>query len=171
MSTSEQSALSVELAKCLKLVAPASMAADAQMSWIASAMDALEDIRAPEVAAVSAEIRRTVTRPAQIVPEIARLVAEKRKSARFVSQPQTGMTEYAIDQEAQRRRSAARGRDEIEAAWQWERTARTEAGLAVAPIQPPLTPAELNAMPGHIAALGIAYGFLERRGGALVEVR
>jgi hypothetical protein len=79
----EQSALALELAKCLKLVAPASMAADAQLSWIASAVDALEGIRAAEVSAISAELRRSVTRPAQIVPEIARLVAERRgRSAR-----------------------------------------------------------------------------------------
>jgi hypothetical protein len=73
------SALALEVAKCLKLVAPASMDSAAQLAWIASAVDALEDIRADEVRAISAELRRSVTRAAQIVPEIARLVSEKRK--------------------------------------------------------------------------------------------
>ncbi len=68
----------MELAKCLQLVVPASMTADDRAGWIAAAADALEDIRANEVAEVSAEVRRTVTRVAQIVPEIARLVAERR---------------------------------------------------------------------------------------------
>ena len=49
------------------------------MVWLQAAVDALEGIRAAEVSAISAELRRTVTRPSQIVPEIARLVAEKRK--------------------------------------------------------------------------------------------
>ena len=62
----------------LGLVAPVTMSADQQTLWLASAMDALADIRAAEVAAVSMEVRRTVTRPSQIVPEIARLVAAKR---------------------------------------------------------------------------------------------
>jgi hypothetical protein len=62
----------------LGLVAPITMTADQQAIWIASAVDALQDIRASEVAAVSMEVRRTVTRPSQIVPEIAKLIAEKR---------------------------------------------------------------------------------------------
>lgn len=63
----------------LALVAPTSMSADQQTFWLASAVDALEDIRASEVAAVSAEIRRSVTRHNQIIPEIAKLVGERRK--------------------------------------------------------------------------------------------
>jgi hypothetical protein len=55
------------------------MDAAGQLSWLASAIDALEGIYATEVAAVSVEVRRSVTRPAQIVPEIAKLVSEKRK--------------------------------------------------------------------------------------------
>ena len=43
------SALTLELAKCLKLVAPITMSADAQMVWLQAAVDALEDIRADEV--------------------------------------------------------------------------------------------------------------------------
>jgi len=77
--SSEAAALSVELAKILKLVAPATMAADAQLAWLASAVEALDGIRASEVAAVSLEIRRKITRPAQIIPEIAELVARNRK--------------------------------------------------------------------------------------------
>lgn len=62
----------------LGLVAPVTMSADQHTAWLASAVDALRDIRADEVSAVSLEVRRSVTRPSQIVPEIARLVAEKR---------------------------------------------------------------------------------------------
>jgi hypothetical protein len=78
-SSGAMSALMLELAKSLKLVAPITMTADAQMVWLQAAVDALEGIRADEVASISAELRRTVTRPSQIVPEIAKLVAEKRK--------------------------------------------------------------------------------------------
>lgn len=62
----------------LTLVAPSSMTADQQTLWLASAVDALEDIRADEVAHVSAEVRRSVTRHNQIVPEISKRVAELR---------------------------------------------------------------------------------------------
>lgn len=72
------SALRIELAKMLGLVAPITMSADQCTVWLASAEDALKDIRVSEVAEVSMEVRRTVTRPSQIVPEIAKLVAEKR---------------------------------------------------------------------------------------------
>lgn len=75
---SSASQLTNELAKMLGLVAPVTMTADQQTIWLASAVDALRDIRPSEVAAVSAEVRRTVTRPSQIVPEIAKLVAAKR---------------------------------------------------------------------------------------------
>jgi hypothetical protein len=161
--------LTVELAKVLALVAPISMSVEQQELWLRAAVDALEDIRPQEVAAISAELRRTVTRPSQIVPEIAKLVAEKRKRPAYTENDRQGLSEFEIDREAQRRRSIARGRDEIEAAWEWERSARGEAGLHVQPIQKPLTAAELNAMPSHIASLGIKYGFLERRNGQLAE--
>jgi hypothetical protein len=62
----------------LGLVAPVTMSADQQTLWLASAMDALRDIRLDEVEKVSMEVRRTVTRPSQIVPEISRLVSELR---------------------------------------------------------------------------------------------
>lgn len=58
---------------------------EAQLSFVASAVDALEGIRADEVAAVSAEVRRKITRHMQIVPTIADLVAEHRKRSRFTS--------------------------------------------------------------------------------------
>jgi len=69
----------------LKLVAPISMSPEAQAVWMMAAADALEDIRVEEVAAVSAEVRRSVTRASQIVPEIARLVSEKRARASRIS--------------------------------------------------------------------------------------
>jgi hypothetical protein len=70
--------LTVELAKVLALVAPISMTTEQQEIWLRAAVDALEGIRGVEVNAISAELRRSVTRPSQIVPEIAKLVAEKR---------------------------------------------------------------------------------------------
>lgn len=70
----------MELAKMLALVAPITMSSDQQEVWLRAAADSLADIRSQEVAEVSMEIRRTVTRPSQIVPEIARLVADKRRA-------------------------------------------------------------------------------------------
>jgi hypothetical protein len=66
----------------LSLVAPITMSADQSAVWIMAAVDALHDIRASEVAEVSAQVRRTVTRPSQIVPEVSKLIAEKRQAAR-----------------------------------------------------------------------------------------
>jgi hypothetical protein len=73
---SERQGLASELAKCLKLVAPAGMGAEQQTVWLHAAVDALEDIRASEVAAVSAEI--------------ARLVAERRKRGPARAMPEGG---------------------------------------------------------------------------------
>lgn len=70
--------LTIELAKMLALVAPSSMTTEQQELWLRAAVDALNDIRADEVAHVSAEVRRAVTRHNQIVPEIAKLVAARR---------------------------------------------------------------------------------------------
>lgn len=167
----EASALAVEVAKMLKLVAPASMAADAQLSWIASAVDALEDIRAAEVKAASAEIRRSVTRPAQIVPEIARLVSERRKRLAQSSEPTNAAAarERSIEEESRERYAKAVTRDEIEAAWSWEREARKAAGLAVHPLAPPLTCSELDRMPAGMIALGLRLGHLTERDGKLCE--
>lgn len=75
----QASAMAVELAKILKLVAPVSMDGTAQIAWIASAIDALEGIQVSEVAAVSAEVRRKVTRISQIIPMVTDLIAERRK--------------------------------------------------------------------------------------------
>jgi hypothetical protein len=172
MLSPEQSGLSVELAKCLKLVAPVSMMADAQLSWIASAIDALEGIRAAEVAAISAELRRTVTRPAQIVPEIARMVAERRaRLAKSTNAPSTkAADERRIEQEAQDRRAKATTQAEVEAAWLWERNEKLRCGLYVMPIAPPLTRSELDSLPDHLVKLGLETGLLARRGGQLVEI-
>lgn len=64
------------------------------LSWLASAVDALDGIRASEVATVSVQVRRKITRPAQIVPEIANLVAEKRAKASATTRSMTAL-EYA----------------------------------------------------------------------------
>ena len=89
--SSGSSALTVELAKMLALVAPSSMTSEQQELWLRAALDALQDIRADEVAHVSAEVRRAVTRHNQIVPEIAKLVAlrraERSNAARIASLP------------------------------------------------------------------------------------
>lgn len=83
--------LTIELAKMLALVAPSSMTTEQQELWLRAAVDALEDIRADEVAHVSAEVRRAVTRHNQIVPEICKRVALKReeqgKRARMAALP------------------------------------------------------------------------------------
>lgn len=72
--------ITVELAKALALVAPITMSTDQQEMWLRAAIDTLYDIRPDELAAVSLQVRKSVTRPSQIVPEIARLVAERRAS-------------------------------------------------------------------------------------------
>lgn len=66
----------------LSLVAPVTMTADQQTLWLASAVDALQDIRASEVSTISMEVRRSATRHSQIVPEIAKLVAANRSERR-----------------------------------------------------------------------------------------
>lgn len=139
ISSSSQT-LAIELAKVLKLVAPISMSGEAQLAWIASAVDALEDIRPDEVKAISAELRRTVTRPAQIVPEIARLVSDRRSRR--------------ATQESLARQS--------------ERVRRAED--VPSPPAPPLTRAELESVPDHIRKMGLNGGFLRWEGGKLVEV-
>jgi hypothetical protein len=55
------------------------MTAEQQELWLCAAVDALQGIRAGEVREVSAEVRRLVTRHNQIVPEVAKLVADRRK--------------------------------------------------------------------------------------------
>lgn len=83
-STGSSPTSAVELAKMLALVAPVTMTSEQQEMWLRAAIDSLKDIRPDELAAVSLEVRRSVTRPSQIVPEVARLVAERRgRETRF----------------------------------------------------------------------------------------
>lgn len=100
-SSYSKGGLRIELAKMLKLVAPISMSAEAQAVWIAAAEDALIDIRSDEVSAIATELKRTVTRPSQIVPEISRLVSEKRK--------RRGMPDVATTGGSMAERLAAQG--------------------------------------------------------------
>lgn len=79
LAYSESSELTVLLAKILTLVAPTSMTTEQQELWLRAAIDALQGIRAGEVRSIILELQRSVSRPNQIVPEISRLVAEKRK--------------------------------------------------------------------------------------------
>ena len=164
-------ALQLELAKCLQLVVPASMTADDRAAWIAAAADALDGIRPLEISAVSAELRRTVTRPSQIVPEIARLVAEARKRRAPPVSPaaNAAAAEFRINREAGERMGRAKNQREVEEAWRWERQQRAAAGLPVPPIAAPLSRDELDHLPADIEALGLKLGFLERRNGALYE--
>lgn len=154
----------------LKLVAPATMGADAQMVWLQAAIDALEGIHAAEVNAISAELRRSVTRHNQIVPEIAKLVSEKRQRANRTTSQGQASREWEINQEAQKRRAKAHGREDLNAVWEWERQARIDAGLHVEPRPKPFTQAELDNMPVHIRKMGLNSGFLEYRDGKVVEV-
>ena len=80
-TSSGRAETTIELAKMLALVAPTSMTTEQQEMWLRAAVDALDDIRPDEIRHVSAEVRRTVTRHNQIVPEIATLVAERRESS------------------------------------------------------------------------------------------
>jgi hypothetical protein len=78
--------LTVELAKMLALVAPSSMTTEQQEMWLRAAVDALDGIGADEVREVSAQVRRTVIRHTQVVPEIAKLVAERRAERSRIAQ-------------------------------------------------------------------------------------
>jgi hypothetical protein len=89
----EAEALSAEIAKMLTLVAPSSMTVDQQTLWLASAVDSLADIRAAEVKDISFEVRRSVTRHNQIVPEIAKLVAERRSRESRIQQASAPLIE------------------------------------------------------------------------------
>ena len=163
-------ALAAELTKMLQLVAPISMSAEDRAGWTLAAVDALEDIRADEVQAISAELRRSVTRPAQIVPEISRLVAEKRAKAHRVEQQKSPWAaEMAINREAQFRRAKAKTQAEVEEAWSWERNARIDAGLTVPPIAPPLTRKEIARLPPAMVKMGLACGALAERNGEIVN--
>ena len=165
------SSVRLELAKALKLVAPSTMSAESQATWLLAAEEALEDISASEIAAVSMEIRRSVTRPAQIVPEIARLVSERRHRTVDVAAPASPYAkEMKISGDAQERRAKARTAAEIDDAYEWERSERAAAGLSIPPRAAPLTRDELNNMLPHIKAMGLNSGFLKMDGNRLVEV-
>lgn len=169
-SSQEIEALATEIAKCLQLVVPASMTQDDRKAWILAAVDALEDIRPLEITAISAELRRTVTRPAQIVPEIARLVAIKRQNkAAAESPPSQHFIELQMDLEYRDRLAKARSADERERIWADHRRARADAGFHVPPIEKPLSREELDRMRPDVRNLGISAGFLEYRNGQLCE--
>lgn len=167
------SALMLELAKSLKLVAPISMSADAQLVWLQAAVDALDGIHAHEVAAISAELRRSVTRPSQIVPEIAKLVDEKRKRSHHAATSASPFAaEMAINRESNERRAKAHGSAvKLEEAFEWERQARSAAGLHVPLRAPPLSREELDNLPPAMVKMGLTGGFLKRDGDRIVEVR
>jgi hypothetical protein len=161
--------LTIELAKMLTLVAPTSMTTEQQELWLRAAADSLEDIRANEVHAVATEVKRSVTRPNQIVPAIAEKVAEKRRRpAAAASSP--FVAEMAINREGSERRAKAHGdRHKMDEAFQWERQARIAAGLHVRPLEKPLSRDELDNMPPDMRKLGLSGGFLEYRDGRLCE--
>jgi hypothetical protein len=158
----------LELAKMLVLVAPVTMTTEQRETFLRGAADALEDITAGEVRAVSAEVRRSITRINQMVPEISRLVAEKRKRAVHSSDRPINR-EREINQEAAKRRSAAKTREQLNECWEWERQARIDAGLHVDPRPAPLSREELDNMLPHIRQMGLSAGFLEYRDGKLME--
>ncbi len=163
--------LGKELAKALMLVAPTSMTAEQHEMWLRAAVDSLQDIRPDEVQAISQELRRTVTRPNQIVPEIAKLVAQKRAKSRETAKPSNPWAaKLAIHDKAdQMRRDAHGDRQKLSDAFEWERQALIDAGFQVRPYPKPLTRHELDTMPAHIKKLGLNSGFLEYRDGQLVE--
>lgn len=170
-NSTNMSAMALEVAKCLQLVAPASMSADDRLGWIAAAVDALEDIRVEEVRAVSAEVRRNVGRAAQIVPEISRLVAERRERSRGaqIVNINPGGAQFHIDREYRERMAKAKTPRDIEDVQAWERQALLNAGLKVREWAEPLTPDELENLTTDIKSMGLAYGFLAYVGGQLVE--
>jgi hypothetical protein len=163
--------MALELAKVLKLVAPVSMDDAAQIAWLASAVDALEDIRADEVRAISAELRRSVTRHNQIVPEISKLVAHSSaRSNQSHSPASPWAAEMEINRRSQELRAIAHGdKRKLSDAFEWERQARVEAGLPVIPYPKPLSANEINEMPAHIREMGLKMGFLTLRNGEVVE--
>lgn len=161
----------VEVAKCLKLVAAASMNAEAQAVWLQDAVETLEGIRALEIAEVSLEVRRKVKRVADIVPEIIKLVDEKRKARNRPERPVSQFFKVReILEKAQQMRADAKTQRAVEEAWAWERNALIEAGQRVAPIEKPLSAREIAAMPAHIRQFGVQSGFLKRDGERVVEV-
>lgn len=84
--SSDTASLTVQLAKMFALVAPITMSSEQQEIWLRAAVDALQEIRPEEIESVSLEVRRSVTRPSQIIPKIAELVAERRAKERKAHQ-------------------------------------------------------------------------------------
>lgn len=139
---SGQAELTLELAKMLALVAPSSMTSEQQEIWLRAAVDALEDIRGDEVAKVSAEIRRSITRHNQIVPAIAEKVAELRK-------------QRAKEREMQAYR---------------ERAAQFPEPLPIErKPQTPMTADEIRRLPKWLRDTGLRVGFLKRVGDKIVD--
>lgn len=161
------------VARILHVVAPSSMSAGDRSSWVINACEALADMRAKEIEMIMLEVQRSITRPNQIIPEIARLVGQRRERKRMLDSSPVISTGYVdetrIMDESKQRRFRARSHADVESAWQWERDERKAVGLDVAPIAPPLTRAELDAMPKHIRDVGLAAGHLLWRDGVLVE--
>lgn len=176
--SSQQAALMVELAKCLKLVAPVSMSAEAQAVWLRAAADTLEGIRAIEVAEISVELRRKVTRHSQIVHEISELVdAARKRRNRTTAKPASPFSaEREIHDKADAMRAVAmKCQDKSERnrrlsdAFEFERQAKIDAGIAVPEYPKRLNREELDAMPAHIRTMGLNAGFLTYRNGELIE--
>jgi hypothetical protein len=149
-------------------MAPASMNADQQALWLASAVEALEGIRAAEVAAIALEIRRSVTHHQKIVPEIARLVASRR-AHKSDAPPSPYASEMSIAREGTHRRAQAKNQQEIEAAAEWERQKRIEKGLRVPPREPALSAAEITKLSPTFVRMGLKCGALAYRDGKLVN--
>lgn len=168
---SETSELTILLAKILTLVAPTSMTTEQQEVWLRAAIDALQDIRVVEVRAIMLELQRSVQRPSQIVPEIAKLVAAKRARSTNTSKAVSPFfLERAIYERADAMRAAAKGdKRKLSDAFEYERQARIESGLPVKAYPKPLSRDELEAMPSHIRDMGVKAGFLTYRNGQLVE--
>ncbi len=145
------------------------MSEEQQEIWLRAAADALDGIRGPEVQSIAAELKRSVTRHNQIVPEISKLVAAKRaRSSLGTGKPVS--QEWVIDKEAQRRRGKAETQSEIEAAWQWERDARIAAGLHVPPIEPPFSRREIANLSPSLVKMGLKCGALIERDGQIVNL-
>lgn len=159
--------LSIELAKMLALVAPITMTVEQQELWLRAAVDALEDIRPLEVRSISAELRRHVTRPNQIVPKIAELVAQRR--SRPVARIDDREPLWKIEDEGRKRRARASNQQEIEEAATWERQAKTDAGYSVPPLAERLSREELDNLTPQMLKLGLNSGFLTYRDNQLVE--
>jgi hypothetical protein len=189
-----------QIGKILALVAPVSMASAERETLIRAIIDALEGIRADEVAAVSLEVRRKIVRHNQIVPEIANLVSAKRAHNRRLSdfdwyRDSTPLTKAPVMDrrgEPMTEAETAELNEQLAAA---EATARYRAdgsryrvdkeGRFVVELPrffvrirekdnlagvAPLTRKELDALPTNLVKLGLKKGYLRRVEGQLVEV-